>query len=355
MCKTISILLLLVTNLLCAQTIKTPLGSSLQADEITKWLQQKMQDNGTPGAQLAIINDGKVVFHSALGNATLEAAVTKNTIFEGASLSKPMFAYFVMRLKEQGLINLDRPLYQYLPYTDIAHDERYKKMTARHVLSHQTGFPNWRDEDGRTGLTLDFEPGSGFQYSGEGYQYLALVLQKILNTNANGLQKRFHKEVAKPLGLQVTRYIQSKKNRKNKAAAFKAGTWYPDRDFGKEEFGAAYGVHSTALDWSRFMIALMNKKGLSEQGYEALFGVQKELPDNHPNKTNGITHLTLGFYGGELPFGKIYGHGGNNDKKFTSMFFFVPETKIGMVLFTNSSFGEQMGLELFQYMMVAGR
>lgn len=352
--KIIPIIMLLVTNALCAQVIKTPTGKSIQTSEVTSWLREKMKSNNTPGAQLAIINDGEVVFHTALGKAKINALVTKHTVFEGASLSKPMFGYFVMKLEEQGLIDLDKPLYQYLPYEDIAHDERYKKITARYVLSHQTGFPNWRDEDGRTGLTIDFEPGTDFQYSGEGYQYLALVLQKILNTNAVGLQKRFHKEVAKPLRLKVTRYIQNRRNLKIKADAFKEGKWYTNRDFGKEEFGSAYGVHSTALDWSKFIIALMNKEGLSSKSYTELFKVQKELPEGSPNKTNGITHLTLGFYGGQLPFGTVYGHGGNNDKKFTSLFFFIPDSKMGFVLFTNSSFGEQMGLELLQFMMVAG-
>ena len=351
----LTFMLLVVANALSAQVIKTPMGKSIQASEVKNWLEKKMKANQTPGAQLAIINRGEVVFHTALGKARSNTLVTEHTIFEGASLSKPMFSYFVMKLVEQGLIDLDKPLYQYLPYKDIAHDERYKKITARFVLSHQTGFPNWRDEDERTGLTIDFEPGTDFQYSGEGYQYLALVLQKILKTNAMGLQKRFQKEVAKPLGLKTTRYIQNKKNLKKKAHAFKTGQWYPNRDFGKEEFGAAYGVHSTALDWSKFIIALMNKKGLSDKGYKELFRIQKELPEGSPNKANGISHQTLGFYGGQLPFGTVYGHGGNNDKKFTSLFFFIPDTKIGIVLFTNSSFGEQMGLEFFQFMMVAGQ
>ncbi len=355
MYKIIPIIMLLVTSTVSSQTIKTPTGKSIEASEITKWLEEKMKSNGTPGAQLAIINDGEMVFHTAAGYATTDKPVTEDTVFEGASLSKPLFGYFVMKLQEQGLIDLDKPLYEYLPYRDIAHDERYKKITARYVLSHQSGFPNWRDENGKTGLTIDFEPGTDFQYSGEGYQYLALVLQKILNTNAKGLQKRFHKEVAKPFGLKVTRYIQNKRNLKNKAHAFKQGKWYPHRDFGKEEFGAAYGVHSTAADWSKFIIGLISKKGLSPSSYEELFKVQKELPEGSPNKTNGITHLTLGFYGGELPFGTVYGHGGNNDKKFTSLFFFIPDSKMGIVLFTNSSFGEQMGLELLQFMMVGGQ
>ena len=352
MIKVIITLISLVTSiLLSAQTVISPIGKPIEEAKIKAWLLSKIEDNGTPGTQLAIINDGHLVSNIAVGMARPDTPVTPQTIFEGASLSKPLFAYFVMRLVAQELLDLDRPLYTYLPYKDIAYDERYKKITARYVLSHQTGFPNWRDEDGRNGLTIDFEPGTDFQYSGEGYQYLALVLQKILKTDAEGLQRRFDKEVAKPLGLKVTRYIQNGENRKRKAFHYKNSAWGDLRDFGKEEFGAAYGIHSNAQDWSQFIIALLNKEGLSKSGYQELFKMQRALPQDHPSRSSGVTDMTLGFYKGQFPFGNAYGHGGNNDKKFTSFFFFIPETRWGAVLFTNSSYGEEMGMEFFEFLM----
>ncbi len=336
------------------QTIITPIGKTITTASIDTFLSEQMEATATPGVSLAIINDGEIVYHTVKGLSAPNTPMTKHTIFEGASLSKPLFAFFVMHYVEEGIIDLDTPLYTYLPYEDIAHDERYKKITARMVLSHTTGFPNWRDQDGRTGLTIDFEPGIQFQYSGEGYQYLALVLQKLLNTDAKGLQKQFHRKVAKPLGLKVTRYIPNAKNQKNKASAFKNGKWIPVSNQGDEVFGAAYGVNTEAKDWAKLMIAWMNKEGLSEEGYEELFKLQTTLPEDSPNKTSGITHLTLGFYTGALPFGNVYGHGGNNDKEFTSLFFFTPDRKWGAVLFTNAGFGEEMGLQFFQYILSAG-
>ena len=337
-----------------AQTVTNPVGQTVSTASIEAFLDQQMKATGTPGISLAIINDGKIAYHTVRGNSAPDTPMTKKTIFEGASLSKPLFAFFVMQLVEQGVLDLDTPLYTYLPYKDIAHDERYKKITARMVLSHTTGFPNWRNQDGRKGLTIDFDPGTQFQYSGEGYQYLALVLQKLLKTDVNGLQKRFHKQVAKPFGLKVTRYIPNGKNQKNKAQAFKNDTWLPVSNQGAEVFGAAYGINSEAKDWARLMIAWMNKEGLRKEGYEELFKRHTELPDDNPNKATGITHLTLGFYTGAFPFGNVYGHGGNNDKEFTSLFFFQPESKWGAILFTNAGFGEQMGIEFFQYMLTTG-
>lgn len=336
------------------QTIINPMGQTISEEAITTFLETQMERTGTPGLSLTIINNGEIAYHTVKGKQGPNTPMSSKTIFEGASLSKPLFAFFVMQLVEEGVLELDTPLYTYLPYKDIAHDERYKKMTARMVLSHTTGFPNWRDENGRTGLTIDFEPGTQFQYSGEGYQYLALVLQKLLKTDAKGLQKRFHKQVAKPFGLAVTRYIPNAKNQKNKAQSFKNGTWFPVRNQGNTEFGAAYGVNSEAKDWAKLMIAWMNREGLSGEGYATLFKKQTELPDDNPNKATGITHLSLGFYNGTFPFGEVYGHGGNNDKQFTSLFFFIPERKWGAVLFTNSGFGEQIGIEFFQYILAAG-
>jgi len=339
-----------ITNL-SAQTIKTPLGQDIDVQEINTFLEQQMKDTGTPGISMVVINNGEVVFEAYKGYSTPNEKVTHSTIFEGASLSKPLFAFFVMRLSEKGLLNLDKPLYQYLPYEDIAYDERYKKMTARMVLSHQTGFPNWRTDSPGDKLFLDFEPGTAFQYSGEGYQYLALVLQHLTKTDAIGLQELFHQEINKPLGLGATQFIQDTENLKNKALAFKNGVWLGPRDFGKAQFGAAYGIHSNARDYANWVIALMNYEGLSEASYKTLFEPQVEMPEDNENRNFGITHMTMGFYTGVFPFGEIYGHGGNNDKKFTSLFFYAPSTKWGMVLFTNAGFGEQMGINFLQFMV----
>lgn len=349
------ILITMSLSLQAQKTINNPLGQTISVEAIDTFFEKQMEQTGTPGISLAIINDGKVVYHTVKGYSSPDTPMSPATIFEGASLSKPLFAFFVMQLVEKGILDLDTPLHTYLPYKDIAHDERYKKITARMVLSHTTGFPNWRDENGRTGLTIDFEPGTQFQYSGEGYQYLALVLQKLLKTDAKGLQKRFHKQVAKPLDLDVTRYIPNTKNQKNKAQAFKNGVWEPKSNQGNTEFGAAYGINSEAKDWAKLIIAWMNKKGLSKEGYAELFKKQTELPEDNPNRASGISHLTLGFYNGTFPFGNVYGHGGNNSKRFTSLFFFIPESKWGAVLFTNSGFGEQIGIEFFQYILSAGQ
>ena len=119
---------------------------------------------------------------------------TPATIFEAASLSKPVFAYMVLRLADRGEFDLDRPLYEMLEYPRIAHDERYKRITARIVLSHGTGLPNWGGEK----LTLRFDPGTQYGYSGEGFVFLQKTVERVTGRSLDELARR---EVFEPLGM----------------------------------------------------------------------------------------------------------------------------------------------------------
>ena len=138
-------------------TIKNSQGTEKTIKEMNAFFESLSDTLRIPGMSVAIINDGKIVYHETFGvvKQGTEDAVTKKTLFEAASLSKPMFSYFVMGQVEKGVIDLDKPLYEYLPYLDIAYDERYKSITARMILSHSSGFPNWRQDS----LKIHFEPG----------------------------------------------------------------------------------------------------------------------------------------------------------------------------------------------------
>ena len=88
------------------------------------------------------------------------------------------------------------------------------------VLSHRSGFPNWRRDEADGNLKIKFEPGTQYLYSGEGYQYLAMVLRHIEGTDWTGLEAAFQKRVAKPLGLENTVFIQTPYTKKNKAQPY---------------------------------------------------------------------------------------------------------------------------------------
>lgn len=337
-------------NIAQSRTVKTLVGKEIYTDSIESFIDQQMEALEVPGISLAIINDGEVVYHLVKGYADIDRKekVTNRTIFEGASLSKPLFAYFVMGFVEEGKLDLDKPLYEYLPYEDIAYDKRYKKVSARMVLTHTTGFPNWRSDHEGGKLFISFEPGTAFQYSGEGYQYLAKVLAHILETDDAGLEKIYQERVARPLNLKYTKYIQDSTNMNNKARGYTDGKAVAEDDDPKI-FGSAFSIHSEAMDFSHWLITLMNKEGLSQESYNELFKTQFVLPDGHPQKQEGITDWTLGFAKATMPFGSAYGHGGNNPG-YASIFIIVPQTKWGYVLFTNGN-QSQLPMVFLQYLM----
>ena len=130
------------------------------------------------------------------------AAVTPDTVFEAASLTKPVFAYVVLRLAAEGALDLDRPLGAYVPLPN-ASDERAKAITARHVLSHSGGWRNWRGGQDVT-LTADFTPGSRFSYSGEGYFFLQRVVERVTN---RGLLALVRERVFEPLGMRSSGFL----------------------------------------------------------------------------------------------------------------------------------------------------
>ena len=164
-------------------------GESLSYGEIDSTIVQIMDMAGVTGLSCAIINDSKIVYQKAFGFRDKSTGVqnTVETIFSAASFSKTVFAYIVLLLVEDGIIDLDKPLQQYLDkplqeypnYADLKGDKQAGLITARMVLSHSTGFPNWRflTNDGKLGFM--FEPGSRFSYSGEGISLLQMVVEQI--------------------------------------------------------------------------------------------------------------------------------------------------------------------------------
>src|SRR4051794_38435740 len=160
-----------------------------------------MQSAQVPGMSIAIVHGDDVRVQTfGVTNAKSSERVTDKTVFEAASLSKTVFAYAVMKLVEEGRLDLDKPLSQYVrePFID---DPRVDKITARVVLSHRTGFPNWRRDKP---LQILFEPGTRFSYSGEGYVYVQRAVEAITNEPFDTFMRRV---VFDPLGMTDSSYV----------------------------------------------------------------------------------------------------------------------------------------------------
>jgi CubicO group peptidase (beta-lactamase class C family) len=147
--------------------------------ELEKQIPGLMAEAKTPGLSIAIIRDAKVLWRRGFGvrDSASKEPVDNDTVFEAASVSKTVFAYAVMKLCEKGVINLDTPLTKYTSERFLESDPRLDLITARHVLSHTSGFQNWRSE--KEPLKIHFTPGEKFSYSGEGYSYLQSVVTHL--------------------------------------------------------------------------------------------------------------------------------------------------------------------------------
>lgn len=353
---TLILLFLLWTN--AYTQIRTLNGTYLSEKAIDEFLKQQINSGAVPGLSIAVINDGKVVYHRAIGvaNLTTHTPVNKSSIFEAASLSKTMFTYFVLRLVDKGVLNLDTPLYTYLPYPDIAQDERYKLITARMVLSHTSGFPNWRTRNfadtsrniPKGDLYLKFRPGTEFSYSGEGYYYLAKVIAQLTKNNLQTLDKLFQREVSIPMGLSYAWFSTNRFITKHKVTGYIDGNardGWPGSIIGQDStwFGAAGGLHTEAFTYAKFLTALMNNSGLSRKSMEELFKVQVVLSD--PAEHDGDTGWGLGISmrpGLTTPDNNHRGDNGN----FQSYYRINMERKDGYVFFANSNHGGELNEKL---------
>lgn len=303
-----------------------------------------MKKTGVPGLSMALIRNGKPVWLRGFGIKDVRTAqlVTGDTVFEAASLSKPAFAYGVLKLVERGKLGLDVPLTTYLPKPYISGDERLAKITARMVLSHRTGFPNWRGDDGA--LQVYFTPGERFSYSGEGYIYLERVVEEI---TGQPLNEYMTAAVFTPLGMTSSSYV-----------------WRPDFDAltatghdsdGKpvdlwkpKEAGAASTLNTTARDYALFVTAILNGQGLEPATFREMESPQVALDPacricikREPQQVSKNLFWGLG-WGLERQDGSVaLWHWGDNGA-FKCFVMADPKTKSAVVLFTNS----QNGLEL---------
>ena len=322
------------------QQIKTLSGSEITTAEVDTFLKNQMDSIGLPGLSIAIINDAKITYYRTLGvtNVGTKEKVSEETLFDAGSMSKTPFAYLVMKMAEQGILNLDQPLYTYLPYPDIAQDERYKLITARMVLCHTSGFPNWRFLNEDKKLDIKFAPGTQFLYSGEGFEYLANVVAHLKNIQKNDLQDLFTKEVAIPLGMQYAYYTWNDYVAKHQATGHVDGkiSWGWGITANKPDFLASASLQTEARSYAKFLIAMINEEGLKKETYDEMLKVQIQIPF----RTDSSSYC-LGIEMKPTRFGNEYMHDGYN-RNFYSAFMFNKVQKFGYVFFTNCNKGSDL-------------
>ena len=323
-------------------TLRTDAGQKHSIARLERVVTALMKEGEVPGLSMALVRNGEVVWHRGFGvkNKKTEELVTDNTVFEAASLSKPVFAYAVLKLVESGKFDLDKPLSSYLPGNyDVGPDPRLGQITARRVLSHTTGFPNWRGRDSM--LKIYFTPGERFSYSGEGFVYLAKVIEHITGEKLNDFMKR---SVFDPLGMTNSSYIWH--------SSYDSLKIYPHNSAGApgeqnkpKEANAAASLHTTAQDYARFIAAIQKPVGLKKGTINQMLTAQIRVDEGGTNTTvrpadNLSRTLSWGLGWGlqATADGPSFWHWGDNGdtKAFVVAF---ERQKLGVVVFSNSTNG----------------
>ncbi len=349
-----------------AQNIKRLDGSTVTPAEVDTTVTRLMRAARVTGIGIAILNDRKVAYLKAYGVRDKEKnlPLTPDSVMSAASLSKVAFAYMVMQLVDEGILDLDKPVYQYLPkalpeydaYKDLANDPRHKKITARMLLSHTSGFPNWRrfTDDGK--LSINFEPGLRFAYSGEGIALLQLVVETAARKPLNELMRD---RVFQPLSMTRTGMVWEERFESDYANGYDE----EEHSLGPQKrtrADAAGSMQTTVGDFSRFMEAVMQGNNLRQQTREQMLSSQVQILSKHEFPTlstettdqNKAIRLSYGLGWGLYwtPHGNAFFKEGHDEgwRHYTVCF---DKTGTGIVIMTNSSNGEGIYKELLEALL----
>jgi CubicO group peptidase (beta-lactamase class C family) len=251
--------------------------------EVETLIPKVMRETSVPGCSVVLIRDARIYWHRGFGvrDAETRQPVDNGTVFEAASASKPVFAYVVIKLAEKGVIDLEAPLTKYTNEGYVANDPRLDLITARHVLMHATGFPNWRSADNP--MAINFTPGSKFGYSGEAYSYLQSVITKLTGHVDNSRCGEFEsgarfcatdiadfmqKRLLRPFHMDSSSYVWNEQLAKNLARPH--GEQGEPQPFHKpaaldaSRYAAAGGLITTPTDYAKFLIELIQPSPADE-------------------------------------------------------------------------------------------
>jgi CubicO group peptidase (beta-lactamase class C family) len=347
------------TNATSAKANDDPAWRTLIADleeQIPKW----MQETKVPGLSIAIIKDAKLGWRGVFGvkdNASKEP-VGNETMFEAGSMSKPAFAYVVMKLCEKGVMNLDTPLTKYTSEPFLEGDQRLALITARHVLSHTSGLQSWRSE--KEPLKIDFVPGEKFLYSGEGYYYLQSVVTDLtghvnlkdcatfeagLKVCATDIEAYMKANLFVPFQMASSSYVWNETLAKPMARPHDQSGKPTDNKKSTPtsvaRYGSAGALLTTPTDYAKFVIEVIDPK--QEDAFRLNTASVKEMLRPHV-KIEGAQYPASWALGWQVFRNKnrdfIY-HGGDNNG-FHCCAVASVEGKSGFVAMTNGENGPQV-------------
>jgi CubicO group peptidase (beta-lactamase class C family) len=307
-------------------------------DSVPSWL----TESHVPGLVVAVLEGGRVTSIQSFGELRPGVPMSSRALFNVASLTKPVVAVTTLRLSDAGKLKLDEPLDGDWIDPDIRSDPRHSKLTARLILSHQTGFPNWRSNSPTKKLGFVFDPGTRFGYSGEGFEYLRHALEHRFGRS---LQQLSDSILFRPLRMTETTY-----------------GWNPQMDtarfaVGHDSLGAAIDTpmrttdRANAADWlvttiddyARFAEHVLGGAGLSGTTYAEMTKAQVEL-GGKPGEAMGLGWEVMA---GPSDEPTLLLHTGSDDG-IKTMIILLPGSKRGLVLFANGDRGMNVMMKILK-------
>lgn len=315
-----------IFSLLMTIGLQTASASASPPSAVVTKTQSIVRDAAISGMAIVKVDDGKINWTHQLGIRSEDQNIGSQTIFNAASLTKPVFAMLVLRLVAEGHLELDEPLAEYWIDPDIADDPRHKALTARIVLSHQTGLPNWR---GKNELSFLFSPGSRHEYSGEGFEYLRRAIEKKLGMNISDLTKKY---VFDPAAMASSSMGSRSSHLDNIAKGFNENLAQIETGITQRSANAAANLMTTAEDYARFLIWVADGANLPENLYKEMSSPQSLHQD--PAERFGLGWKLIPLESGEALF-----HDGR-ERGVRTFAVIEPSGKEGLVILTNSSNGD---------------
>jgi CubicO group peptidase (beta-lactamase class C family) len=338
---------------------RSPRGAG-ELRQLERLIPELMDRATVPGVSIAIVKDANVVWLRGFGvrDAHSAARVDEHTVFEAASVSKTVFAYAVLQLCDRGTLSLDRPLTAYTPERVLDGDPRLDLITARHVLSHTSGFPNFRTR--AEPLRIHFMPGERFEYSGEGYWYLQSVVTHLvgavdrgtcgsyeagLRVCATDIDTYLKSNVLVPLRMDTSSYVWNDTLERYAAwphdAAGKPLPLSRPTATDAARYAAMGGLRTTALDYAHFLIEILAPRApaafrLAAPTRQEMLRPQVRVDDSKS--------WALGWEFQRTPQGNLIQHEGGQTG-FLAFTAASVDRKSGYVILTNSANGWKVFLD----------
>jgi len=339
----VALLLLLQSTGALAQ--KAALAALLKQEKVT-------------GIQLVYTHNGTTTaYNMGLRRAGTTEAVKANSIFQAASLGKVVLAYVALRLHDRGVLALDKSLLAYYPYPRLLPEARAASITARMVLAHTTGLPNWSENP--TGPTwptsplhLNYPPDSCWNYSGEGYVFLQKTLEHLTGKSFEQLAEE---EVFRPLGMKNSSFTW----RADFAARACAGHDGQGQPTGVQKFTEPYGAFSlltTATDYGRFLQALRSGRGLAPATARLLAtpATAADRCGRPASPADPAIAWACGVGLATTSRGLAQWHWGDNTE-FKGFFMILPGKGESLVYLTNSANGDRIADQVLQLFFGPGQ